>query len=76
MYIYKHIYVNMCKYNWHISRNIQYNFIQLSAGKLLNAMETDSDQFMIRYKKIIRNNEINISNNNVITISYKYAMII
>ena len=59
-----------------MSRNIQYNFIQLSTGKLLNAMKTDSDQFMIRYKKIIRNNDINISNNNVITISYKYAMII
>ena len=59
-----------------MSRNIQYNFIQLSTGKLLDAMKTDSDQFMIRYKKIIRNNEINISNNNVITISYKYAMII
>ena len=59
-----------------MSRNIQYNFIQLSTGKLLDAMETDSDQFMIRYKKIIRNNDINISNNNVITVSYKYAMII
>ena len=60
-----------------MSRNIQYNFIQLSTGKLLNAMKTDSDQFMIRYKKkIIRNNDINISNNNVITVSYKYAMII
>ena len=58
-----------------MSRNIQYNFIQLSTGKLLNAMKTDSDQFMIRYKKIIRNNDINISNNNVITVSYKYAMI-
>ena len=61
-----------------MSRNIQYNFIQLSTGKLLDAMKTDSDQFMIRYKKkeIIRNNNINISNNNVITVSYKYAMII
>ena len=60
-----------------MSRNIQYNFIQLSTGKLLDVMKTDSDQFMIRYKKkIIRNNNINISNNNVITISYKYAMII
>ena len=60
-----------------MSRNIQYNFIQLSTGKLLDAMKTDSDQFMIRYKKkIIRNNDINISNNNVITVSYKYAMII
>ena len=59
-----------------MSRNIQYNFIQLSTGKLLDAMKTDSDQFMIRYKKTIRNNEINISNNNVITVSYKYAMII
>ena len=37
-------------------------------------MKTDSDQFMITYKK--RNNEINISNNDVITVSYKYAMII
>ena len=37
-----------------MSRNIQDNFIQLSTGKLLNAMKTDSDQFMIRYKK---NNE-------------------
>ena len=34
-----------------MSKNIQYNFIQLSTGKLLNAMKTDSDQFMIRYKK-------------------------
>ena len=34
-----------------MSRNIQYNFIQLSTGKLLDAMKTDSDQFMIRYKK-------------------------
>ena len=61
-----------------MSRNIQYNFIQLSTGKLLNAMKTDSDQFMIRYKKkeIIRNNNMNISNNNVITVSYKYTMII
>ena len=59
-----------------MSRNIQYNFIQLSTGKLLDAMKTDSDQFMITYKKMIRNNDINISNNNVITISYKYAMII
>ena len=62
-----------------MSRNIQYNFIQLSTGKLLDAMKTDSDQFMIRYKKKkkkIRNNDINISNNNVITVSYKYAMII
>ena len=60
-----------------MSRTIQYNFIQLSTGKLLNAMKTDSDQFMISYKKkIIRNNDISISNNNVITNSYKYAMII
>ena len=61
-----------------MSRNIQYNFIQLSTGKLLDAMKTDSDQFMIRYKKkeIIRNNNMNISNNNVITVSYKYTMII
>ena len=58
-----------------MSRNIQYNFIQLSTVKLLNAMKTDSDQFMITYKKI-RNNEINISNNNLITVSYKYEMII
>ena len=55
MYMYKHRCVNMCKYNWPMSRNIQYNFIQLSTGKLLNAMKTDSDQFMIRYKK--RNNK-------------------
>ena len=41
----------MCKYNCPTSRNIQYNFIQLSTGKLLNVMKTDSDQFMIRYKK-------------------------
>ena len=34
-----------------MSRNIQYNFIQLSTGKLLDAMKIDSDQFMIRYKK-------------------------
>ena len=32
-------------------------------------MKADSDQFMIRYKKIIRNNEINIGKNNVITAS-------
>ena len=60
-----------------MSKNIQYNFIQLSTGKLLDAMKTDSDQFMIRYKKKQKkNNDINITNNNVITISYKYAMII
>ena len=41
----------MCKYNSHISTNIQYNFIQFSTGKLLDAMKTDSDQFMIRSKK-------------------------
>ena len=60
-----------------MSRNIQNNFIQLSTGKLLHAMKTDSDQIMIRYKRkeIIRNN-MNISNNNVITVSYKYTMII
>ena len=51
MYICKHICVNMCKYNLPMSRNIQYNFIKLSTGKLLDAMKTDSDQFMIRYKK-------------------------
>ena len=34
-----------------MSRNIQYNFIHLSTVKLLDAMETDSDQFMITYKK-------------------------
>ena len=38
-----------------MSGNKQYNFIQLSTGKLLDAMKTDSDQFMIRYKK--RNNK-------------------
>ena len=76
MYVYKHTCVNMCKPNWHISTNKQYNFIQLSTGKLLDAMKTDSDQFMIRYKKIIRNNEINIGKNNAITASYKYVMII
>ena len=62
-----------------MSKNIQYSFIQLSTGKLLDAMKTDSDQFMIRYKKKKtkkKNNDINITNNNVITASYKYAMII
>ena len=40
-------------------------------------MKTDSDQFMIIYiKKIIKNNEINVGKNNVITASEKYAMII
>ena len=34
-----------------MSRNIQYNCIQLSTVKLLDAMKTDSDQFMITYKK-------------------------
>ena len=34
-----------------MSRNMQYNFIQLSTVKLLNAMKTDSDHFMITYKK-------------------------
>ena len=76
MYVYKHTCVNMCKHNRHISTNIQYNFIQQSTGKLFNAMRTHSDQFMSRYKKIIRNNEIDIAKNNVITASYKYAMII
>ena len=51
MYVYKHTCVNMCKHNWHISTNIQYNFIQQSTAKLLDTMKTDSDQFMIRYKK-------------------------
>ena len=76
MYIYRHTCVNMYKHNWHISTNTQYNFIQQSTGKLLHAMKTHSDQFMIRYKKIIRNNENNIGKNNVITASYKYAIII
>ena len=34
-----------------MSRNIQYNCIQLSTGKLLNAMKTDTDQSMIKKKK-------------------------
>ena len=34
-----------------MSKNIQYNFIQLSTGKLLDAIKTHSDQLMIRYKK-------------------------
>ena len=58
-----------------MSRNIQYNFIQLSTGKLLDAMKTDSDQFMIRYKKNNKKQQYQC-NNNVITVSYKYAMII
>ena len=32
-------------------------------------MKTHSDQFIIIYKKMIRNNEINIGKNNVITAS-------
>ena len=52
-----------------VSYYIQYNFIQQPTGKLFNAMKTHSDQFMIRYKKMIRNNEINIGKNNVITAS-------
>ena len=60
-----------------MSRNIQYNCIQLSTGKLLDAMKTDTDQSIIKYKKKnINNNDINISNNDVITVSYKYVMII
>ena len=47
MYMYKDICAIMCKYNWHMSRNIQYNCIQLSTGKLLDAMKTDTDQSMI-----------------------------
>ena len=40
-----------------MSRNIQYNCIQLSTGKLLKvqllkAIKTDSDQYMVRQKKI------------------------
>ena len=66
MYIYKHTCVNMYKYNWHISRNIQYNFIQYSTVKLINVIHTDSNQFMIRYKKNKKNNEINIGKDNVI----------
>ena len=34
-----------------MSRNIQYNCIQLSTGKLLDAMKTDTDQSIIKYKK-------------------------
>ena len=53
MYMYKDICVIMCKYNSHMSRNIQYNCIQLSTGKLLevqllHAVKTDSDQYIIR----------------------------
>ena len=61
-----------------MSRNIQYNCIQLSTEKLLDAMKTDTDQSIIKYKKKknINNNDINISNNDVITVSYKYVMII
>ena len=62
-----------------MSRKIQYNCIQLSTGKLLNAMKTDTGQSITKYKtkkKTINNNDINIRNNDVITVSYKYAMII
>ena len=60
-----------------MSRNIQYNFIQYSTEKLLDAMKTDTDKSMIRYKKKnIKNNDISISNNDVITVSFEYAMII
>ena len=34
-----------------MSRNIQYNCIQLSTGKLLDAMKADTDQSIIKYKK-------------------------
>ena len=79
MCMYNNICVIMCNYNCHMSRKIQYNCIQLSAGKLLDAMKTDTGQSITKYKtkKNINNNDINISNNNdVITVSYKYAMII
>ena len=33
-----------------MSRNIQYNCIQLSTGKLFDAMKTDTDQSIIKYK--------------------------
>ena len=62
-----------------MSRKIQYNCIQLSTGKLLDAMKTDTSQSITKYKtkkNNINNNDINISNNDVITVSYKYAMII
>ena len=61
-----------------MSIKIQYNCIQLSTGKLLDAMKTDTGQSITKYKtkKNINNNDINISNNDVITVSYKYAMII
>ena len=66
-----------------MSRKIQYNCIQLSTGKLLDAMKTDTGKSITKYKtkkkktkKNINNNDINISNNDVITVSYKYAMII
>ena len=53
-----------------MSRNIQYNFIQLSTGKLIDAMKTDTNESMIRYKKKktkktkkkYKNNDINIGN--------------
>ena len=61
-----------------MSRKIQYNCIQLSTGKLLDAMKTDTGQSITKYKtkKNINSNDINISNNDVITVSYMYAMII
>ena len=55
MYVYKYRCVNMYKYNLPILTNILYNLIQQSTGKLLQCTKTHIDQFMIRYKKIIRN---------------------
>ena len=67
MYVYKYACVNMYKYNLSISTKIPYSFIQQFTGKLLQHTKTHIDQFMIRYKKIIRNNQNNICKNNVIT---------
>ena len=50
MYMYNNICVIMCNYNWHMSRKIQYNCIQLSTEKLLDAMKTYTSQSITKYK--------------------------
>ena len=50
MCMYNNICVIMCNYNCHMSRKIQYNCIQLSTGKLLDAMKSDTGQSITKYK--------------------------
>ena len=77
MYMYKNICVIMCKYNWHDKKHTIYLYTivyRKTARCYENWYLSIHDQ--IKKKKNINNNDINIGNNDVITVSYKYAMII